>query len=178
MKCGAPAIDVLAAIPDAQLMEDTKAQAAQQFTMLTGERFVALTTFTRDGTPKTTPVWPVDAGGGRIGFITSSQTWKVKRINNDSHVLVQPADGKGRVREDSRAMSGSAEVVLGDAFESLNHKVKSKYGFQLRVVNILHALPGRKTGHRNDCAVVISLDTSRAAAAVHATGATGNSRSS
>jgi PPOX class probable F420-dependent enzyme len=178
MDCGAPAIDVRAPIPDARRMQDINAKATQQPTTLAGERYVALTTFTRDGTPKSTPVWPVDAGDGRIGFITSSQTWKVKRINNDSHVAVQPSDGKGRVREDTPAISGSAEVVLGDAFESLNRKVKAKYGFQLWVINILHALPGRKTGHRNDCAVVISLDTTRTAAPVHATGVTSDSRSS
>ena len=62
---------------------------------LAAERYISLTTFTRNGTPKSTPVWPVDAGHGRIGFVTSSKTWKIKRITGDSHVLVQPSDAKG-----------------------------------------------------------------------------------
>jgi PPOX class probable F420-dependent enzyme len=139
-------------------MEQLNATARTPSTALADERYIALTTFTRDGSAKSTPVWPVDAGDGRIGFITSSQTWKVKRINNDSRVVVQPSDAKGRVREDTPALSGSAEMIVGSQFESLQRRVKAKYGVQLRIINMLHALPGRTTGHRNDCAVLITLD--------------------
>lgn len=126
--------------------------------LLATERYLSLTTFTRDGTPKSVPVWPVDAGDGRIGFISSSKTWKVKRIRADSRVAVQPSDAKGRVRENTTPIPGFAEVVDGAAFDSMRRKVKAKYGFQLSIIDALHALPGRRTGHRNDCAVVISLD--------------------
>jgi PPOX class probable F420-dependent enzyme len=132
--------------------------AASSADLLADERYIALTTFTRDGTPRSVPVWPVDAGDGRIGFITSRQTWKVKRINHDCRVEVQPCDAKGRVREGTQAVSASAQVVVGVPFEALRSTVKAKYGYQLRFIDFLHALPGRRTGHRNDCAVVISLD--------------------
>ena len=58
--------------------------------VMADERYIALITFRRDGTPKRTSVWPVDAGDGRIGFITSSKTWKAKRIGNNNRVAVQP----------------------------------------------------------------------------------------
>ena len=140
-------------------MEHDDAAAAAS-TRVADERYLSLTTFTRTGTPKATPVWPVDVGQGRVGFISSSHTWKVRRINANGRVSVQPCDAKGRVREGSQALSGSAEVVLGEGFETLHRKVQAKYGYQLRLINMLHALPGRRTGHRNDCAVVISLDPS------------------
>ncbi len=127
---------------------------------LAAERYLSLTTFTRNGTPRSTPVWPVDAGDGRIGFVTSSQTWKVKRINFDSRIEVQPSDARGRVREGTHAVSGAAEVKVGESFDAINRKVMAKYGYQLRLINVLHALPGRKTGYRNDCAVIVSLDAS------------------
>lgn len=146
------------ALLDAGPMEHTKATATPSSTSLAEERYIALTTLTRDGTPKSVPVWPVDVGDGRIGFITSSQTWKVRRIINDSRVVVQPSDAAGRVREDTRAVPGSADVVHGAAFDSVHRKVKQKYGYQLRIINMLHAVPGRRTGHRNDCAVVIAFD--------------------
>lgn len=158
MDDGDTAIDFPGKTPDAGHMEQLDTTATTTSTPLADERYIALTTFTRDGTAKSTPVWPVDAGGGRIGFITSSQTWKVKRIINDRRVVVRASDAKGRAREDTPAISGSAEIVVGAAFESLHRAVKAKYGVQLRIINMLHALPGRKTGHRNDCAVVISLD--------------------
>jgi PPOX class probable F420-dependent enzyme len=160
MDRGAAAIDVPAPAAHAGLVKHTNATAPTSSDLLAGGRYIALTTFTRERTPKSIPVWPVDAGEGSIGFITSLQTWKVKRINNDSRVEVQPCDAKGRVREGTQAISGSAKVIVGPPFESLQSKVKAKYGYQLRLINFLHALPGRKTGHRNDCAIVISLDPS------------------
>jgi PPOX class probable F420-dependent enzyme len=152
------AIDVPVSAAHAGLVKHTNATAATSSDLLADERYIALTTFTLDGTPKSVPVWPVDAGDGSIGFITSQQTWKVKRISNHSRVEVQPCDAKGRVREGTQALSASAQVVVGAPFEALQSKVTAKYGYQLRVINFLHALPGRRTGHRNDCAVVISLD--------------------
>ena len=63
--------------------------------------------------------------------------------------------------DNTHANSGSAVVVHGAVFESVNRKVKSKYGYQLRIINMIHAVPGRMTGHRNDWAVVITLDPMR-----------------
>ena len=127
---------------------------------LAAERYLSLTTFTRNGTPKSTPVWPVDAGNGRIGFVTSSRTWKVKRITTGSRVAVQPSDAKGRVHEGTHPVPGAAEVKVDETFDAINRRVKAKYGYQLWLINLLHALPGRKTGFRNDCAVIVSLDAS------------------
>ncbi len=125
---------------------------------LASERYVALTTFTGTGTAKRTPVWPVDAGDGRVGFVTSSDTWKIKRIRNDQRVTLQPSNAKGTVRDGSREICGIAEVVVGARFDELRSKVKAKYGYQLRVIELLHAIPGSRTGHPNDCAVIITLD--------------------
>ena len=138
-------------------MQETSVTPLSTLTQLSAARYVALTTFTRRRTPKQTPVWPVDHGDGRIGFITSSQTWKVKRINDFSQVALQPSDAKGRPLADTVPIAGSAEVVVGEEFEAVRRKVLAKYGFQLRLIDLLHAVPGRRTGHRNDCAVLVSL---------------------
>jgi PPOX class probable F420-dependent enzyme len=121
-------------------------------------RYVALTTRRADGTTASTPVWPVDLGGGRIGFVTSTLTWKITRITRDPRVLLQPCDMKGRPLDGTRAVDATAAVATGDAFEHALQAVKTKYGFQLRIVELLHALPGRRFGHRNDCAVILTLD--------------------
>lgn len=139
-------------------MTNPTTKTASSSAQLASERYIALTTFTRGGEARSTPVWPVAAGDGRIGFVTSTKTWKVKRIQHDPRVRVQASDAKGQVSGRSPALSGHAELLVGDAFESLHQTVKAKYGYQLRIINLLHALPGRRTGHRNDCAVVITLD--------------------
>ncbi len=123
---------------------------------LAGERYMALTTYRSDGTPRSVPVWPVDAGGGRIGFVTSSRTWKVRRIMNNSAVEVQPSDARGRTKSDTEPIPATAQVVEGSEFERINARVKAKYGIQLRIINLFHALPGSRTGHRNDCAVILT----------------------
>ena len=51
---------------------------------ISDEKYVNLTTFTRGGRPKPTPVWITDTGDGTVGFTTFSTSWKVKRINNDA----------------------------------------------------------------------------------------------
>ena len=127
-------------------------------TALADEKYLALTTFKKDGTPKSVPVWPVDAGEGRVGFVTSSQTWKVKRLANDARVELVAADARGRVEEGAVRVSGVAEVVDGVEFDALNAKVAEKYGFQLTLINFLHSLPGRRTGHANDRAIIVTPD--------------------
>ena len=161
MNCGVGVMDVLVSILDAGPMHKTSAAPTSaptsESTELALARYAVLTTFTRHHTPKHTPIWPIDTGDGRIGFITSSKTWKVKRINDNSRVMLQPSDAKGRPRADTIAVGGSAEVVVGEGFQAVRRKVKTKYGYQLRMIDMLHALPGRRTGHRNDCAVIVSF---------------------
>ncbi len=125
---------------------------------LAEEKYLSLTTFKKDGTPKPVPVWPVDAGDGRVGFITSSRTWKVKRMKNNNRVVVQPSDARGRVKEGTEPVSGTAELLADETFERMDRLVSKKYGFQLKMINLLHAIPGGKTGHPNDTAILVTLD--------------------
>lgn len=37
---------------------------------LANEKYVAFTTFTKAGEPKSTPVWIADVGDGKLGFTT------------------------------------------------------------------------------------------------------------
>ncbi|MDH3753653.1 MAG: PPOX class F420-dependent oxidoreductase [Acidimicrobiia bacterium] len=127
---------------------------------LADEKYMAFTTYRKDGTPKPGPVWPVDAGEGRVGFITSSQSWKVKRIANSNRVAVQPSDSRGRTKDETSPRSGTAEVVEGADFDAIHAKVREKYGFQLTLINAFHSLQrliGRG-GHPQDRAVIVTLD--------------------
>ncbi|WP_395159675.1 pyridoxamine 5'-phosphate oxidase family protein, partial [Ilumatobacter sp.] len=42
-------------------------------------KFVSLTTYKKDGTPKPLPVWIAALPDGRVGFTTSGESWKAKR---------------------------------------------------------------------------------------------------
>ncbi|WP_040496330.1 PPOX class F420-dependent oxidoreductase [Ilumatobacter nonamiensis] len=126
---------------------------------ITDEKYVALTTFKKDGTAKTLPVWIADFGGGQVGFTTSSSSYKVKRIANDPRVTLQPSDHKGNVKDGSEAVTGTAEVRTGPEFEPYKAVVKKKYGFQYTAMGLVGkfmSLIGKGSG--TDSAVVITLD--------------------
>jgi uncharacterized protein len=54
-----------------------------------------LVTYRRDGTPVPTPVWAAEAGG-RLYVRTDRMAGKVKRLRNDSRLLVAPCTVRGR----------------------------------------------------------------------------------
>ncbi|MCA4752930.1 PPOX class F420-dependent oxidoreductase [Mycolicibacterium fortuitum] len=52
------------------------------------EKYLLLTTFTKDGKPKPTAVWGVP-DGDKLMIITDHGSWKTKRINNTGRVTIQ-----------------------------------------------------------------------------------------
>jgi len=58
-------------------------------------RRALLVTYRRDGTPVPTPVWAALAGG-RLYVRSERASGKVKRLRNDSRVLVAPCTVRGR----------------------------------------------------------------------------------
>lgn len=128
-------------------------------TTISDEKYVALTTYKKDGSEKTLPVWIADFGDGTVGFTTSSSSYKVKRIARDPRVALQPSDARGTVRDGTERLTGTAVVATGSDFETYEAKVKSKYGIQYRAIKLLGSfmkLIGRGSG--TDAAVVVTLD--------------------
>ena len=74
------------------------------------EKYVSLTTFKRDGSPVSVPVWIADLGDETVGFTTAASSWKVKRIRNNPKVLLQPSDSRGTARPGTEPVGGTAEI--------------------------------------------------------------------
>ena len=73
-------------------------------------RHVSLTTYRRDGTAVNTPVWhAVDAG--RVYIVSDADAWKVKRIRNNSAVVLTVCDIRGRITPGAPTAEGSAQVL-------------------------------------------------------------------
>ena len=60
-------------------------------------KYLLLTTYTKDGRPKPTPVWGV-RDGDRLLISTDDGSWKTKRINNTPRVTIQKAGALGQVK--------------------------------------------------------------------------------
>jgi PPOX class probable F420-dependent enzyme len=125
---------------------------------ITDEKYVSLTTFRKDGTPKPAPVWIADFGDGAIGCTTASSSYKIKRISNDPGVTLQPCNSRGVVTEGSEVVSGTAEVVTGAEFERCAGMVKKKYKLQYTLMALVGKgakLIGKGSG--TDAAIKITV---------------------
>jgi PPOX class probable F420-dependent enzyme len=97
------------------------------FESLADEPFVSITTFRRDGTEASTPVWFVSDDLRRHIFVaTGAGTWKVRRIRRNPHVRVAACTARGKVR--GRALDGIASLVDEEAL--VRRLQAEKYGWQ------------------------------------------------
>jgi PPOX class probable F420-dependent enzyme len=127
---------------------------------LSDEKYIRVTTFKKDGTAVSTPTWVVELDGGKIGFYTSSTSGKAKRLRNNSKVVVQPSDNRGRAKPDTSPVEGTAVVVAGAERDAIYEKVVAKYGFMTKLTRLLAKVGGvvkRKKQPYADCAVVITI---------------------
>ena len=128
---------------------------------LADEKYIAFTTFKRDGTPVTTPTWAVPVDGDRIGFWTSSGSGKAKRLAHTSKVIVQPSNSRGVVKPGTTPVDATAVLVTGPELEGIRAKVNAKYGVMVpisKIGNKIGELVKRKKTPYADRGVVITLN--------------------
>ncbi|MEM9515094.1 MAG: PPOX class F420-dependent oxidoreductase [Actinomycetota bacterium] len=105
------------------------------------EKYVSLTTFTKAGAPKPTPVWIVDLGDGTVGFTTDGGSWKAKRISATPNVTLQPCDMRGNVADG--APTWDATATLDPArFDEVRGKVGKKYGLMATLIGLQYKVKG------------------------------------
>ncbi|MCA9562011.1 MAG: PPOX class F420-dependent oxidoreductase [Myxococcales bacterium] len=69
----------------------------QALNTLTGEKYINVETFKRDGSGVKTPVWfAID--GETLVFLTNRNSWKVKRLRRNPAVRFAVCDVRGKVR--------------------------------------------------------------------------------
>ncbi len=127
---------------------------------LSDEKYISVTTFKKDGTAVSTPTWVVELEDGKVGFYTSSTSGKAKRLRNDSNVVVQPSDGRGRVKPDTSPLEDTAVLVTGSERDAIYEKVVAKYGFMTTVTRVLAKVGGvvkRKEQPYADRGVVVTI---------------------
>jgi uncharacterized protein len=97
-------------------------------------RYISLTTFRKDGTGVATPVWfAVD--GGELLVWTNSDSWKVKRLRNDSRVVVTVCDVRGRIADGSASAEGTARLLDAAGTGAIRKLLARKYTWQFWLVD-------------------------------------------
>ena len=95
------------------------------FTDIAKSRYVLLTTFTKDGRPKATPIW-LAPNGGRLLAITEADSWKVKRIRNNPQVLVAACNLRGKPTSES--VPAVAAVLDESDTADVHRAIIKRYG--------------------------------------------------
>jgi PPOX class probable F420-dependent enzyme len=102
-------------------------------------KYVLLTTFTKDGRPKPTPIW-IARDGDRALVITEKNAWKVKRIRNTPRVTLAVCDMKGRVKGDP--VEAVATVLDDSQTDDVYRAITKRYGIVGRVFSVFSKLRG------------------------------------
>lgn len=77
--------------------------------VVNANRYVSLTTFRRDGTPVSSPVW-IARDGSELVVITVDPTGKLKRLAHTARVEMRPCDIRGNVPDGAPTYAGTAVV--------------------------------------------------------------------
>jgi uncharacterized protein len=127
---------------------------------ISDEKYVSSTTYRKSGVAVPTPTWIVPMDAGRVGFWTSSASGKYKRLRANPRITLQPSDMRGRVKQGTAAVEGTAELVRSGAdFDALQGKVRAKYGFMVPMSKFFNSLAhlGKRTFPTGDVAVIVTL---------------------
>lgn len=114
-----------------------------QVERLASGKYLSLTTFKKDGSAVSTPVW-VARDGGELVVITDATSGKAKRIRNDGRVTLAPCDMRGRITGPS--IAGNAHLTDSTETEYIATQIKRKYGAAYSAIGLLEKLRRRDSG--------------------------------
>lgn len=109
------------------------------FADVANAQYVLLTTYTKDGRPKPTPVWAAP-DGDRLLVISEDKAWKVKRIRNTPRVTLAVCDIRGRAK--SEPIEATATILDKSHNGTVYDAIAREYGLVGRVFNLFSKLRG------------------------------------
>ena len=112
---------------------------APTFAEVSKANYILLTTFTKDGRPKSTPIWAAP-DGERLLVITEADSWKAKRIRNTPRVTLAVCDMRGNPKTDS--VDATAAILDKSETEKVYRAIGKRYGIIGKVFNLFSKLRG------------------------------------
>ena len=110
------------------------------FTDLGREQYISLETFRKNGEGVKTPVWVVGEGD-KLYVWTQRDSWKVKRIRNNSQVRLAKSDQRGNTS--GEWIRAQARVLdTPEARASMQQRLTKKYGLLARLFLLMGRLRG------------------------------------
>ncbi|MEV6845774.1 PPOX class F420-dependent oxidoreductase [Actinoplanes sp. NPDC051411] len=87
---------------------------------------ISLTTYRKNGTPVSTPVWHVP-GGDALTTVSAADAGKIKRIRNNPRVEVTACDIRGRIQPGAQPAPGIATLLPESETEKARRLLESRY---------------------------------------------------
>lgn len=112
---------------------------APSFADVAKAKYVLLTTFTKDGRPKPTPIWAANEGD-RLLVITQAKSWKVKRIRNTPRVTLAVCDMRGNPT--SEPIEATATVLDTSQTGKVYDAIGREYGIVGKLFSMFSKLRG------------------------------------
>lgn len=100
--------------------------ATQPFAEASDAKYVQFTTFKRDGSPVSLPIWAA-RDGNTLYIWTETNSWKVKRLRRNPRVLLQACDARGK-KVYGAEVEGVGEVLDADGTDRARAAISKKYG--------------------------------------------------
>jgi len=91
---------------------------------ISGQRYISLATFRKNGTPVYTPVW-FGEENGHLYVMTASKTGKAKRLRNNPEVRIAPSTMRGKVT--GPEFSAKVRFLKPEEFQHARKLIKDKY---------------------------------------------------
>ena len=113
---------------------------------LAEHRFISLTTFRRDGTAVSTPVW-VGRDGGALVVLTPAGSGKVSRLRHDPRVEMRPCGRFGAVEHGVEPIAARARLrEHPDDVAQARATIRRTYPLESRIVLGIESLVERLRG--------------------------------
>lgn len=109
------------------------------FADLAKAQYILLTTFTKDGRAKPTPIWAA-VDGDRLLVITQEKSWKVRRIRNTPRITLATCTMRGQAT--SEAVDGEAAVLDKSETAAVYDAIGKRYGIMGKTFNFFSKLRG------------------------------------
>ena len=109
------------------------------FADIANSEYILLTTFTKDGRPKPTPIWAAP-DGERLLVITQEKSWKVKRIRNTPRVTLAACDMRGNLK--SEVIEATASILDKSQTGAVYDAIGKRYGLLGKTFNLFSKLRG------------------------------------
>lgn len=112
-------------------------------------RYIALTTFRKNGEPVSTAMWVAPDSDGTLVISTHVDSWKVKRLRNDPRVELRPSSASGAVKLGAPVVNGTAELIFDEsARDHFVAVIRRKYGLQQRLLAWVESVRGSRAVSR------------------------------